>query len=880
MKPTTAGDEEMRKRPVQSENTQSYGYQEDGLHEALARCEAMQRALDGFIYISSPSREIELMSESLTRLRGGSANQRECHRAVHNLPAVCPWCAHDRVQRGETVRLDIQNPADGRWYSTVSTPIRHRDGSISKLTVLHDITQSKQIVQQLEDTRKELERNVQERTVALTRLNDILKRRIAGQKLVEAALRKSERKYQELAELSPQIVLEIDSKGKFSFVNRSGLKALGYAPQDLVAAINSLDVVIPEDRERFARSMSSVAAGKNLQGTELTMQRKDGTRFPVLMYCSPVTQREMVVGARAVAVDITDLRRVQERLWIKDSAIACSINAIVMADLVGKVTYVNPAFLDLWHHTSPKEVLSASLDELWAEEGKHQDMVTALQERGWWLGEAVARRRDGSSFCAQISATMVTDKTGKPICMMCSILDVTERKRAEEARRTSEERFQAVFESARDCIFLKDRSLRYVHVNPAMERLLRLPAAEIVGRKAEDIFGAEAGKRIREVDLRALAGQSIEEERTKVLRGEALIFHDITAPLRNAQGAIIGVCTISRNITERKKTQPVPRLAVREYPSAAMGETLDKARHAAENDGIVLLCGESGSGKDYLARWIHQHSRRAHGPFFSINCAAVPQELAESELFGHEAGAFTGARGRKRGLLELAEGGTLLLNEIGELSLPLQSKLLTFLDERSFLRVGGEKSVHVNARLMAATHRDLETEVSAGRFLPALYYRLSVFTVQVPPLRARAQDIPVLVEEMLSGLAMEMQLPEIPIVESRSLTALKRYRWPGNLRELRNVLERALMLWDRGDFKLSIPALSKLHDRQAKTKGLSLDRGLREVTDEMTRSLCEEALRLSRGNRRAAARMLKISRNSLYRYLKRYGLWRENGTQS
>jgi len=184
----------------------------------------------------------------------------------------------------------------------------------------------------------------------------------------------------------------------------------------------------------------------------------------------------------------------------------------------------------------------------------------------------------------------------------------------------------------------------------------------------------------------------------------------------------------------------------------------------------------------------------------------------------------------------------------------------------------------VNARLMAATHRELETEVSASRFLPALYYRLNVFTVQVPPLRARTEDIPVLVEEMLSGLAAEMQLSEIPILESQSVMALKRYTWPGNIRELRNVLERALMLWGKGDFKLAIPGLDKSRDRHTETQRLPLDRGLRQVTDEITRNLCEEALRVSGGNRRAAARMLKISRNSLYRYLKRYGLWHDNGT--
>ena len=170
-----------------------------------------------------------------------------------------------------------------------------------------------------------------------------------------------------------------------------------------------------------------------------------------------------------------------------------------------------------------------------------------------------------------------------------------------------------------------------------------------------------------------------------------------------------------------------------------MRDCLELARIAAATNSIILLLGETGSGKDYIARWIDDQSRRSAGPYFALNCAALPRELAESELFGHEAGAFTGARARKKGLLELAEGGTLLLNEIGELPLSLQSKLLTFLDTRSFLRVGGDKGVKVDARLIAATHRDLGQEIAQGRFLEPLFYRLNVFPIQVPPLRERLE---------------------------------------------------------------------------------------------------------------------------------------------
>lgn len=690
--------------------------------------------------------------------------------------------------------------------------------------------------------------------------------------------RRIEEKYKELAELLPEIVFEIDTDGHFVFINQSGLEALGHTWDELAVEVNLLDVVTRDGRDRLLRHINAVAKGESLGGAEYTLRRDDGTVFPILMYCSPIVREDRVVGIVGVAIDITDISRTQERLWIKDSAVACSMSGIVMADLNANVTYVNPAFLNLWHCTDRKEVRGRTLGELWLEKDRFGSILETLRERGSWQGEVVALRKDGTSFEARLSGTLVTDSSGKPVCLMCSVLDVTEQKQTEKDLRASEERFRTVFESARDCISLKNRTLRYTLVNPAMERLLGIPASEILGRRADDIFGPEAGKRIREVDLRALAGQSVEEERTKAVRGEQLTFHDITVPLRNAEGAITGICTISRNITDRRKTQPVRCVEIRDYPSHAMQATLERALHAADKDGIVLLRGESGSGKDFLAHWIHNHSRRASGPFFAINCAAVPQELAESELFGHEAGAFTGAKGRKRGLLELAEGGTLLLNEIGELALPLQSKLLTFLDERSFFRVGGEKTIHVNARLIAATHRDLEKEVSAGRFLPAFFYRLNVFTVHVPCLRERTEDIPVLVEEVLSALAIEMQLTEIPQIDYPALTALKRYPWPGNVREFRNVLERALMLWDKGDFKLAVPDPAGSGDAPAGRVHLPLDRSLHEVTDDMTRNLCVEALHLSRGNKQKAARMLRISRNSLYRYMKRFGLEFGKGT--
>lgn len=230
------------------------------------------------------------------------------------------------------------------------------------------------------------------------------------------------------------------------------------------------------------------------------------------------------------------------------------------------------------------------------------------------------------------------------------------------------------------------------------------------------------------------------------------------------------------------------------YRSSAMRETLKLAAQAAGNNSIVLITGESGAGKDYLAEFIHNGSGRAHGPYRSVNCGAIPSSLAESELFGHERGAFTGAMERRIGRIEQANGGTLLLNEVGEFSPALQVKLLTFLDTRAFDRVGGRTQISVDVRIMAATNRNLFADVESGRFRKDLFYRLNVLSIMVPPLRDRKEDIPVLAAQLLVQLALELGLSSAPQLDSSALDIAFSYDWPGNVRELRNVLERCVMI--------------------------------------------------------------------------------------
>jgi transcriptional regulator with PAS, ATPase and Fis domain len=313
------------------------------------------------------------------------------------------------------------------------------------------------------------------------------------------------------------------------------------------------------------------------------------------------------------------------------------------------------------------------------------------------------------------------------------------------------------------------------------------------------------------------------------------------------------------------------------FPSTAMRHVYARALQAAKLETFILLLGESGVGKDYLASWIHSHSRRSDGPYFSINCASISRDLFESEIFGYEPGAFTGAKGRKRGLLELAQKGTLLLNEIGELDLGLQSKLLSFLDTRSFPRVGGERTVTVDTRIIAATNRDLQREVEEGRFRRDLYYRLSVFPIVIPPLGERPEDIEVLAGRLLPKLAAQMGMTHVPVVDPAAMEALRDNPWPGNVRELINVLERALILagsgpimpWHVGQgslpssgWKLQVP----FHE----------GRSLHDVTAMVTRELIQEALRRTQGNRGLAAALLGISRHALAYQMRTVGLHPEN----
>ncbi len=349
-----------------------------------------------------------------------------------------------------------------------------------------------------------------------------------------------------------------------------------------------------------------------------------------------------------------------------------------------------------------------------------------------------------------------------------------------------------------------------------------------------------------------------EEERIKLAIGKALELRKI----------------LTENLVLRREVRRMYDFSNIIAASAGMQKVLELAEQVAPSNSTALLIGESGTGKELLARAIHLNSQRSRGPFVALNCAALPDNLLESELFGYEKGAFTGATDRKRGRFELADGGTLLLDEIGRMPLALQAKILRLVQEKEFERLGGEQTIRADVRFLVATNMDLKALIKEGKFLEDLYYRISVFPITIPPLRERPEDILPLTRSFLSRFCADMGKP-VPRIPPETEQALCSHPWSGNVRELQNYIERAVILL-RGD-TLTLDLLPEIAQEPARDRGKP-DAPLFRLPDsgisleELERSLLVQALERTGGNKTAAAKALGLTRATLRYRMEKYGL--------
>ncbi len=416
--------------------------------------------------------------------------------------------------------------------------------------------------------------------------------------------------------------------------------------------------------------------------------------------------------------------------------------------------------------------------------------------------------------------------------------------------------------------------------------IAHLPAAVLLDIDLPDGSGLDVLRAIKNEDHDAIVimitGNVHVENTISALRGGAYDF--IGKPI-NLEELRVTIRNAIETHHLRREVEQVRKEREREFnfrqivgESSAMKKMLGLAAKVAESDvASVLLQGESGTGKDLIAKAIHYGSQRAEQPFVAVNCAALPATLIESELFGYEKGAFTDAKARKEGLFEQAEGGTLLLDEIGELELSLQAKLLRVLEEGAFRRVGGLKDIPMDVRVLAASNRDLKTESEANRFRPDLYYRLSVIQIDIPPLRERGDDVLLLAQHYIDTIGGRLKRNrKITGLSAETRDVFRKYHWPGNVRELRNVIERALILEDNDQITTEyLPGGLLMSPRQSAlttgadgpaqfvlpAEGISLD--------EAELSFVRQAIARSGGNQTRAAELLGISRDQLRYRLKK-----------
>jgi DNA-binding NtrC family response regulator len=406
------------------------------------------------------------------------------------------------------------------------------------------------------------------------------------------------------------------------------------------------------------------------------------------------------------------------------------------------------------------------------------------------------------------------------------------------------------------------------------------PALMLLDRRLPDADGLELVTRLHEIDrdLVVVIVTAYGEVQTAVRAVKAGAYHFLEKPV-NLDDLLI---TMEKGLEAQRLRREVAVLREQHRWQFASVEFVGRSlavRHLIEvlekvartDSATVLLQGESGTGKDLVARAIHGRSSRKDQPFLEINCTALPETLVEAELFGHERGAFTDARERKKGLAELADGGTLLLDEIGDMPLGAQAKLLRFLEDSRIRRLGGTTDIPVNVRIIAATNQNLATAIEAGKFRSDLYYRLKVVDLYIPPLRERPEDCAPLALYFVEQLSRDLKR-EPPTITLDAIRVLEAYPWPGNVRELRNVLERALILEDTQEIRLEHlpveirsavqPPGGADHVVQLPVEGFRMD--------DVERSLIEQALTRTRGNVAHAARLLGLSRDTLRYRVKKY----------
>jgi PAS domain S-box-containing protein len=712
---------------------------------------------------------------------------------------------------------------------------------------------------------------------------------ITEQRQAEAVIRQQEAELRKVVDTIPALVWSTLPDGSNTYVNKRFVEYTGSSPEQ-TAGSGWQALIHPDDLDRHAgKWMEAIATGKPLEN-ELRSRRSDGQYRWQLDRGVPLRDEDgNIVKWYGVTTDIEDRKRAEEKIRQSEQelrTITETIPAFIGTNLPdGSIDFVSQSFLDYlglsreqwldwgWMTATHPDDVAGAVE-------KFRAALTAGQPLDY---EQRLRKSDGTYRWFWSRNVPLRDVAGNIVKWYGVLTDIEDRKTAEGKIREQEAEFRQIVELVPQHVAV---------FGPDGERLYaNRVALDYVGLSLEEwrqTLGHSFGSSLfvhpddqervaRDFDANSSSGSACELE-LRVRKGDGTYRWLLVRfnPLRDDQGQITRWYVASTDIEDRKQAEDRLRsenVALREEidktsmfeeivgASPALRAVLSRISKVAPSDSTVLITGETGTGKELVARAIHRRSNRASRAFVSVNCAAIPRDLIASELFGHEKGAFTGATQQRVGRFELANGGTIFLDEVGDLPAETQIALLRVLQEHEFERVGGTRPIRSNLRVIAATNRDLQSAINAGSFRSDLFYRLNVFPIEIPALRERKEDIRLLVEYFIDRYARKAG-KKITTVDKETLRLLESYYWPGNIRELQNVIERSVIVCETENFSVDE---SWLYQKAPESKAES-QLYLSEKVTAQEREMIEAALRECQGRvfgPSGAAAKLGIARSTL-----------------
>ncbi|MEK6324987.1 MAG: sigma 54-interacting transcriptional regulator, partial [Acidobacteriota bacterium] len=639
----------------------------------------------------------------------------------------------------------------------------------------------------------------------------------------EAALQQSEERFRLIVDAIPGFVCTLNVAGEVELLNRQVLEYFGKTTEELKNWAMS-DAVHPEDLPRVIDAWRSSVENGQPYVIELRQRRADGVYRWFQSRSHPARDTEgRITGWYMLLTDIDDRKRAEDALRLNEQSLRQVVDSIPgfvsTANAAGEVELVNRQVLEYFGKTTE------DLKD-WDTSGTiHPDdlprMIDAYR-RSIETGEPLdvenrSRRADGVYHWFHVRSRPQHDTQGRIVRWYNLATDIDERKRAEAALTRafdeiakSEAELRTSIDAIPQLIITIGADGNFLYANQAVLEYTGLTKEEVASESFGEVFHLEDSERLRdERDAAISRGLPFEYERRVRRRdGQYRWFLVQYNPLLDERGEVIRWYATGTDIDDRKQAEERTQqenFALREQidqafmfeeivgSSPALKTVLSSIVKVAPTDSTVLITGETGTGKELIARAIHKGSHRANQAFITVNCAAIPSSLIASELFGHEKGAFTGAMQRRQGRFELADSGTIFLDEVGELPAETQIALLRVIQERQFERVGGSGVIPTDVRIIAATNSDLPAAIASGTFRADLFYRLNVFPIDMPPLRQRKEDIPMLVEYFVKRYADKAR-KQINKIDKNTLKLCQSYHWPGNIRELQNIIERSVIL--------------------------------------------------------------------------------------